>query len=99
MIPQPILIFFSVPVVWFGCIQLPQYDNFYIDLNFLIHNAVPNHECGTDDEHENVDADVFDRILTAIETLYRLIRPTKLFFLSIDGVAPRAKWNKQRQRR
>lgn len=68
-------------------------------MNFLIHNMVPNHERDTDDGQSAVEAEIFDRILTAIETLFRLIRPAKLFFLSIDGVAPRAKWNKQRQRR
>lgn len=68
-------------------------------MNFLIHNMVPNHECETDNGRLIVEAEIFDRILTAIETLFRLIRPTKLLFLSVDGVAPRAKWNKQRQRR
>lgn len=68
-------------------------------MNFLIHNMVPNNECRTDDEQCDVEAEIFDRTLSAIETLFRLIRPVKLLFLAVDGVAPRAKWNKQRQRR
>lgn len=54
---------------------------------------------------EQVDAQfydelrIFERILRWIETMHRLIRPQKLFFLTVDGVAPRAKWDTQRERR
>lgn len=68
-------------------------------MNFLIHNAVPSPECGASEKSVDVEIAILDRLLTTIETLFRLIRPTKLLFLATDGVAPRAKWNKQRQRR
>lgn len=43
-------------------------------------------------------ARIFERILRYVEALHRII-PSKVLFLSIDGVAPRAKWATQRERR
>ena len=42
---------------------------------------------------------MFIGIFNYIEHLYGKIKPKKLFFMAIDGVAPRAKMNQQRARR
>ena len=44
---------------------------------------------------EKILADIFHYI----EVLFRMIQPKKVFFMAVDGVAPRAKMNQQRGRR
>ncbi|CAG9863353.1 unnamed protein product [Phyllotreta striolata] len=77
--------------------QIPEFDHLYLDMNGIIHNCShPN----DDDPHFRISEEtIFQDIFHYIEVLFRLIKPQKLFFMAIDGVAPRAKMNQQRGRR
>lgn len=61
------------------------------------------HMCSHPDD-DNVhfritEEQIFKDIFHYIEVLFRMIQPQKLFFMAVDGVAPRAKMNQQRGRR
>lgn len=71
-------------------------DNFYLDMNGIIHTCT----------HSNNDKlialnerEMFQRIFAYTDRLYKLVQPSNLMFLAVDGVAPRAKMNQQRSRR
>ncbi|XP_071053139.1 5'-3' exoribonuclease 1 isoform X2 [Onthophagus taurus] len=77
--------------------QIPAFDNLYLDMNGIIHNCSHPDD---DDPHFRISEEkIFQDIFHYIEVLFRMIKPQKLFFMAIDGVAPRAKMNQQRARR
>ncbi|KAJ8271161.1 hypothetical protein GJAV_G00123430 [Gymnothorax javanicus] len=77
--------------------QIPEFDNLYLDMNGIIHQCShPNDE----DVHFRISEEkIFADIFHYIEVLFRIIKPRKVFFMAVDGVAPRAKMNQQRGRR
>ncbi|XP_022099990.1 5'-3' exoribonuclease 1-like [Acanthaster planci] len=77
--------------------QIPEFDNLYLDMNGIIHPCShPNDE----DVHFRItEEQIFEAIFHYIEVLFRIIKPRKVFFMAVDGVAPRAKMNQQRGRR
>ncbi|XP_032684890.1 5'-3' exoribonuclease 1 isoform X3 [Odontomachus brunneus] len=77
--------------------QMPEFDYLYLDMNGIIHACShPN----DGDVHFRISEDtIFKNIFHYVEVLFNMIRPQKLFFMAIDGVAPRAKINQQRSRR
>ncbi|KAM9322764.1 5'-3' exoribonuclease 1 isoform 2-T2 [Pholidichthys leucotaenia] len=77
--------------------QIPEFDNLYLDMNGIIHVCShPNDE----DVHFRISEEkIFADIFHYLEVLFRIIKPRKVFFMAVDGVAPRAKMNQQRGRR
>ncbi|KAG6460817.1 hypothetical protein O3G_MSEX012236 [Manduca sexta] len=77
--------------------QIPEFDNMYLDMNGIIHNC--SHPDDSNPHFRITEEKIFQDIFHYISILFQIIKPKKLFFMAIDGVAPRAKMNQQRGRR
>ncbi|KAM4056236.1 5'-3' exoribonuclease [Hirsutella rhossiliensis] len=78
--------------------RIPEFDCLYLDMNGIIHNCT-HKDAGEDATFRISEEEMFIRIFNYIEHLFGKIKPKQLFFMAIDGVAPRAKMNQQRSRR
>ncbi|KJX99637.1 5'-3' exoribonuclease 1 like protein [Zymoseptoria brevis] len=78
--------------------RIPEFDNLYLDMNGIIHNCTHDNDANATKARLS-EEEMFIKIFNYIEHLFGKIKPQKMFFMAIDGVAPRAKMNQQRSRR
>ena len=76
--------------------EMIEFDNMYLDMHSILHNCTHTND-GTIIHLS--EEQMFGAIFAYIDHLFNLIKPKKVFYMAIDGVAPRAKMNQQRARR
>lgn len=82
----------STRTTWAPClvstfpISSPTPDNLYLDMNGIIHNCTHSF-----DEEKALlttiaNADMFAKIFTYVENIFNTVKPSKVFYMAIDGI-------------
>jgi 5'-3' exonuclease len=70
-----------------------------LDMNGIIHNCTHPPSSEGNASFRLTEQQMILAIFAYIDHLFSKIKPRKVFFMAVDGVAPRAKMNQQRSRR